>query len=85
MPNYDAPAELWRAWMTTPMFGHPVKAGPQQIDRGKFSDFVKKVAIKRVPDAHLYSITTTLEAGFQRTTFHYADIVEVYNRSDFPR
>jgi hypothetical protein len=65
--------------------GHPNHPGPHFLEPGKFSDLVKKVMAKRGPDAQLYSITPTLEAGFQKTCFNYADIMDVYNRPDFPR
>jgi hypothetical protein len=85
MPNYDAHADLHRLEMNTVNPGHPNHPGPHFLHDGKFSDLVKKVMAKREPDAQLYSITTDLEAGFQRTVFNYLDIVDVYNRPDFPR
>jgi hypothetical protein len=85
MPNYDAPADLHRLEMTDVKPGHPNHPGPRRLRDGKFGDLVKQVIAKRLPDAQLYSITTNLEAGFQKTLFQYPDIVEVYNRTDFPR
>jgi hypothetical protein len=85
MPNYDAKADLHRMQMNDVKPGHPNHPGPIFLNDGKFSDLVKQVMAKRVPDAQLYEITTGLEAGFQKTVFKYPDIVEVYNRPDFPR
>jgi hypothetical protein len=85
MPNYHALADLHRIQMNDVKPGHPNHPGPHFLHDGKFSELVKQVMAKRVPDAQLYSITTSLEAGFHRIEFTYADIVDVYNRPDFPR
>jgi hypothetical protein len=85
MPNYNAPAELHRFEMSTSTFGSRINPGPRFLRAGSFVEFANFVMAKREPDAHLYSITTGLEAGFQKTEFRYQDIVKLYNEPDFPR
>jgi hypothetical protein len=86
MPNYDASAELYRIQMTTVKLGYPkIRSAAHHVHHGKYSDLVKKVMAEPLSDAQCYEITTGLEAGFQQTLFQYRDIVEVYNRTDFPR
>jgi hypothetical protein len=85
MPDYDATAELHMHQMRPVRFGEKLKPGPLYLRSGNIVTFVNEVMSKREPDAHLYSITVPLEAGFGKDTLYYREIEEISQRADFPR
>jgi hypothetical protein len=85
MPNYNAPAELHRFEMTNVQWGKKNSPGPRFLRSMTVMDGVKTVMAKREADRQIYSITTSLEAGFGKEVLAYQDIEAISQRTDFPR
>jgi hypothetical protein len=85
MPSYNAPAELHRFEMTNIHLGAKLNPGPRFLRSTTMVDGVKTVMAKRQADRQIYSITTSLEAGFGKQVLTYQDIEAISQRADFPR
>ena len=84
MPNYDTIAELHRLEMRPLRLGQKNSPGPRYRRRLPMKECVNQVMSKRPPDAHTYSITVPLEAGFGKDVLNYWDIEAISQRPDFP-
>jgi hypothetical protein len=84
MPNYDAIADLHRLEMRPMRVGQKITPGPRYLRSLPMKDCVKQVMSKRPPDAHTYSITVPLEAGFGKDVLNYWDIEAIARQPDFP-
>lgn len=85
MPNYEATADLHMYQMNPVRFGQKLKPGPLYLRSDNIVTCISHVMSKREPDAHLYSITLPLEAGFGKDTLYFRDIQAISKRPDFPR
>ena len=85
MPNFNASADLHVMQMNPIRFGQKLKAGPLYLETLPITECIERVMKKRVPDAHLYSITVPLEAGFGKDVLYYSDIEAISKRPDYPR
>jgi len=85
MPNYEAIADLHRLEVRPIRFGEKNSLGPRYLRSLPIKECVNQVMSKRPPDAHTYSITVPLEAGFGKDVLNYWDIEAISQRPDFPR
>jgi len=70
--------------MTNIQLGKKISPGSRFLRSTTIVDGVKAVMAKREADRQIYSITTSLEAGFGKEVLAYPDIEAISQRTDFP-